>query len=56
MSIGEAQPLGREPVEVRGSDFSRPVAADITVAEVVGIKDDDIGTQGRTGAAPRTGK
>ena len=45
--VGEAHPLGGEPVEVRRRDLGvRVVAAHVTIAEVVGEDDDDVGLIG----------
>ena len=49
--VGEPQALPRQPVDVRRADPRRPVAADVAVAQVVGIDEDDIR---RIGGSRRT--
>ena len=43
MRIREAYPLHGQTIYIRGLDFSRPVATEITVAEIVRIDQNDIG-------------
>ena len=40
--LGELQPLGGHPVEVRRADRRMPVAAQVAVAQVVGQQDDQV--------------
>ena len=47
VTVGEPQSLLRQPVDVRRLDPRRPVAADVAIAEVVGINQDDVGSLGR---------
>ena len=49
MGIGKAHPLGRQPVDIRGLDLGRPVAADVAIAEIVRIDNHHIGTFGLGG-------
>ncbi len=42
MSIGEAPPFACQPVDVRCLDLRGTVAADVSVADVVGQDDDDV--------------
>ncbi len=44
VGLGEPQALGGQPIEVRRLDLLLPVGAEITVAEVVGQDEDDVGS------------
>ena len=48
VKLGEAQPVIRQPVEVRGVDFAA-VAADVGIAHVIGHDEHDIGPPRRPG-------
>ena len=42
VALGEAQPFGGKPIDVRSLDFHLPVAAEIAVAEIIGEDKNDI--------------
>ena len=46
MGIGEAESFAGEAVDVRRADFGGAVAADVAVAQIVGVNQDDVGTIG----------
>ena len=57
VGLGEADPLGRQPVQVGGGDGRSPVASQIGVAQVVGHHEDDVGPLGiRPGRERRAGR
>lgn len=43
MCVGELPPGGGEAVDARGFHFHRPVAAEITVTEIIGENEHDVG-------------
>jgi hypothetical protein len=43
MGIGASHPFARKPVDVWRLDLRRAVAAQVTIPEVVGQDDDDVG-------------
>ncbi len=49
MAVGEAKPFTGEPVDVRSLDPLGAVAADIAVAEVVRVDQDDVRLGGAEG-------
>ena len=58
VELREADPLGRQPIEVRRLDDPLPVRTEIAVAEVVGQDEDDVrprrGLRGRTCGGQRS--
>ena len=46
VGLGEAQPLRRQLVDVRRGDVFSAVAAEVTVAEIIGQDEDDVGLVG----------
>ena len=55
--VGEAEPRGSETVEVRGGDpGTGVVAAEVAVAEVVGVEDQHVGQPGGGGVRQRGGE
>ena len=49
VAVGEPQAFLREPVDVRRLDRGRAVAAEVAVAEVVGVDQDDVRRRGLGG-------
>jgi hypothetical protein len=43
MRIGKAQPLARQPVAIRRLNFGRTISAQVTIPEIVGKNDHDVG-------------
>ncbi len=52
VEVGEAEALGREAVDARRADELLAVGAHVSVAEVVGDDEDDVGARGRRGGVP----
>lgn len=53
---GEAKALGCEAIEMRGVDEALTVAAEVTVAKVVGDDEDDVGSRSEVGVRWRRGR
>src|SRR3546814_2471020 len=49
MRVDEARPARRETVHVRRLDRGRAITAEVAIAEIVGVDDDDIGLAARRG-------
>ena len=56
MGVREAPPLGREPVDVRRADQGGAVATEVSVPEIVGVDQDDVGQPLTLRLGPLSGK
>ena len=53
MRIGEIQPLLRQPVDARRQPRSRPIAAHVAEAQVIGVDQDDVRRLAGAGEGPK---